>query len=38
MALLWQGIVFTNQTFEDELDFDISDIEQILENNGEETK
>jgi len=27
----WQGIVFDNQTFEDELDFDISDIESIIQ-------
>jgi len=35
---LWQGRQFDNITFEDELDFEVSEIDQIFDDNEEETK
>jgi len=32
--LLWQGIVFDNQTFDEELSFDVSELERIFDNNS----
>lgn len=38
VIFLWQGRQFDNITFEDELDFDVSEIDQIFDDNDEETK
>ena len=38
LIISWQGRQFDNITFEDELDFDVSDIDQIFDDNDEETK
>lgn len=37
-SISWQGRQFDNITFEDELDFDVSEIDQIFDNSDEETK
>ena len=34
LKIIWQGIVFTNQTFDEELSFDVSELERIFDNNS----